>query len=131
MKDPTATQEQKDAAKAGASEAQKVGLYLKKEIKRRKDEAAALLAEAKAKAQAELDRKNEVKLDSKAKLKIAGEVQALADVTADIKDLDATADADKIAEIKRAAQKKVRNYVTGLRKDMKKVRKENQDLVKK
>jgi len=74
MKDTTATQEQKDGAKADAEEAQKVGLYLKKEIKRRKDEAAAFLAEAKAKAQAELDRKNEVKLDNTAKLAIAGQV---------------------------------------------------------
>lgn len=45
-----------------------------------------------------------------------------------IKGLDATADADKIAEIKRVANKNVKGFVTGLRKTMKGKRKELQDL---
>lgn len=46
MKDTTASQEAKDKAKEDADEAQKVGLYLKKEVKRRADQAAAFLADA-------------------------------------------------------------------------------------
>lgn len=81
MKDTTASQEAKDKAKEDADEAQKVGLYLKKEVKRRADQAAAFLADAQAEAQAAIDRKNEVKLSTKEKLAIATAIAGLADVT--------------------------------------------------
>jgi len=57
LKNSKATEEEVKKAKDDAFEAQKVGIYLKKEIKRRKDAEAASLAAAKEKKQKELDRK--------------------------------------------------------------------------
>lgn len=81
IKDSTLTKEAKDKVSNAALLAQKRLLALKTELKKETDKKQFALAAAKEKAQKDVDKKFEVKLDSKSKLAIAKKVMQLADVS--------------------------------------------------
>jgi len=125
MRDSKLTTEEKDSAKGDALLQQKRLLALKTELKKETDKAQFALAAAKEKAQKAVDKKNEVRLDSKAKLEIAKELMQLADVSKKLGD-----DEKKNTEVREESAKKVKDFIEGERKKTKTLRKGFQGLIK-